>query len=68
MRSDQGVRFTAAKNNEQLWRTFMESFIGCQKADLPALDYMGTSTFSQYTVLHQESVAKIRKDAPLEKV
>ena len=30
--------------------------------------YMGTSTFSQYTVLHQESVAKIRKDAPLEKV
>jgi S-(hydroxymethyl)glutathione dehydrogenase / alcohol dehydrogenase len=30
--------------------------------------YMGTSTFSQYTVLHQESVAKIRQDAPLEKV
>jgi len=30
--------------------------------------YMGTSTFSQYTVLHEESVAKIRKDAPLEKV
>lgn len=30
--------------------------------------YMGTSTFSQYTVVHQESVAKIRKDAPLEKV
>mmetsp|Transcript_4153 Transcript_4153/g.5619 ORF Transcript_4153/g.5619 Transcript_4153/m.5619 type:complete len:427 (-) Transcript_4153:226-1506(-) len=30
--------------------------------------YMGTSTFSQYTVLHQESVAVIRKDAPLEKV
>jgi len=30
--------------------------------------YMGTSTFSQYTVLHAESVAKIRKDAPLEKV
>jgi len=30
--------------------------------------YMGTSTFSQYTVLHEESVAKIRPDAPLEKV
>jgi len=30
--------------------------------------YMGTSTFSQYTVLHEESVAKIRKDAPLDKV
>lgn len=27
-----------------------------------------TSTFSQFTVLHQESVAKIRDDAPLEKV
>lgn len=30
--------------------------------------YMGISAFSQYTVLHEESVAKIRKDAPLEKV
>merc|ERR1719198_140321 len=30
--------------------------------------YMGTSTFSQYTVLHEESVAKIRQDAPLDKV
>ncbi|CAE8720773.1 unnamed protein product [Polarella glacialis] len=30
--------------------------------------YMGTSTFSQYTVVHEESVAKIRQDAPLEKV
>ena len=30
--------------------------------------YMGTSTFSQYTVLHEESVAKIRGDAPLDKV
>merc|ERR1719419_1224975 len=28
--------------------------------------FMGCSTFSQYTVLHQESVAVIRKDAPLE--
>jgi S-(hydroxymethyl)glutathione dehydrogenase/alcohol dehydrogenase len=30
--------------------------------------YMGTSTFSQYTVLPEISVAKIRKDAPLEKM
>ena len=30
--------------------------------------YMGTSTFSEYTVLPEISVAKIRKDAPLEKV
>jgi len=28
--------------------------------------FMGCSTFSQYTVMHQESVAVIRKDAPLE--
>eukprot|EP00462_Mataza_sp_D1_P010540 CAMPEP_0175154984 /NCGR_PEP_ID=MMETSP0087-20121206/20694_1 /TAXON_ID=136419 /ORGANISM="Unknown Unknown, Strain D1" /LENGTH=416 /DNA_ID=CAMNT_0016442031 /DNA_START=24 /DNA_END=1271 /DNA_ORIENTATION=- len=38
------------------------------KDGTPLWHYMGTSTFSQYTVLHQESVAKIRKDAPLEKV
>ena len=30
--------------------------------------YMGTSTFAQYTVVHGESVAKIRQDAPLDKV
>ncbi|MCB9676656.1 MAG: S-(hydroxymethyl)glutathione dehydrogenase/class III alcohol dehydrogenase [Alphaproteobacteria bacterium] len=30
--------------------------------------YMGTSTFSEYTVLPEIAVAKIRKDAPLEKV
>jgi len=29
--------------------------------------FMGTSTFSEYTVLHQESVAKIPKSAPLDK-
>jgi S-(hydroxymethyl)glutathione dehydrogenase/alcohol dehydrogenase len=34
----------------------------------PIYHFMGTSTFSEYTVLHQESVAKIRKDAPLDKV
>ncbi|MFQ5699724.1 MAG: S-(hydroxymethyl)glutathione dehydrogenase/class III alcohol dehydrogenase [Myxococcota bacterium] len=30
--------------------------------------YMGTSTFAEYTVAHEISVAKIRKDAPLDKV
>ena len=30
--------------------------------------YMGTSTFSQYTVLPEIALAKIRKDAPLEKI
>lgn len=33
----------------------------------PVYHYMGTSTFSEYTVLPEISVAKIRKDAPLEK-
>lgn len=30
--------------------------------------YMGTSTFSEYTVLPEIAVAKVRKDAPLEKI
>jgi S-(hydroxymethyl)glutathione dehydrogenase/alcohol dehydrogenase len=34
----------------------------------PVFHYMGTSTFSEYTVLPEISVAKIGKDAPLEKV
>ncbi len=34
----------------------------------PLLHYMGTSTFSEYTVLPEISVAKIDKAAPLEKV
>jgi len=34
----------------------------------PLLHYMGTSTFSQYTVLPEISLAKINKDAPLDKV
>lgn len=33
----------------------------------PIYHFMGCSTFTEYTVLHQESVAKIRKDAPLDK-
>jgi S-(hydroxymethyl)glutathione dehydrogenase/alcohol dehydrogenase len=34
----------------------------------PILHFMGTSTFSEYTVLPEISVAKISKEAPLEKV
>lgn len=34
----------------------------------PIFHYMGTSTFSEYTVLPEISLAKIPKDAPLEKV
>jgi S-(hydroxymethyl)glutathione dehydrogenase/alcohol dehydrogenase len=34
----------------------------------PLLHYMGTSTFSEYTVLPEISLAKIDKAAPLEKV
>ncbi|NET47962.1 MAG: S-(hydroxymethyl)glutathione dehydrogenase/class III alcohol dehydrogenase [Merismopedia sp. SIO2A8] len=34
----------------------------------PLYHYMGTSTFAQYTVLPEISVAKIRNDAPFEKV
>jgi S-(hydroxymethyl)glutathione dehydrogenase/alcohol dehydrogenase len=29
---------------------------------------MGTSTFSEYTVVHEQSVAKINKEAPLNRV
>ena len=32
------------------------------------LHYMGTSTFSSYTVLPEIAVAKIREDAPFDKV
>jgi len=34
----------------------------------PIFHYMGTSTFSEYTVLPEISLAKIPKDAPLDKV
>lgn len=34
----------------------------------PLYHFMGTSTFSEYTVVHQESVAVIQDDAPLDKV
>jgi len=34
----------------------------------PLLHFMGTSTFSEFTTLPEIAVAKIRKDAPLDKV
>ncbi len=34
----------------------------------PVMHYMGTSTFSNFTVLPEIALAKIRKDAPFEKV
>ena len=34
----------------------------------PLYHFMGTSTFSQYTVVHDVSVAKIDPKAPLDKV
>jgi S-(hydroxymethyl)glutathione dehydrogenase/alcohol dehydrogenase len=34
----------------------------------PLFHYMGTSTFSEYTVLPEVSLAKVSKDAPLDKI
>lgn len=34
----------------------------------PIYHFMGTSSFSEYGVLHAESLAKVRPDAPLEKI
>ena len=34
----------------------------------PIYHFMGTSTFSEYTVLHEVSVAKVNEKAPLEKI
>jgi S-(hydroxymethyl)glutathione dehydrogenase/alcohol dehydrogenase len=38
------------------------------KGGKPILHFMGTSTFSEYTVLPEISVAKVNKAAPLEKI
>ncbi|MEM6520308.1 MAG: S-(hydroxymethyl)glutathione dehydrogenase/class III alcohol dehydrogenase [Cyanobacteria bacterium P01_C01_bin.70] len=38
------------------------------KAGQPLYHYMGTSTFSEYTVVPEISLAKVNKEAPLEKV
>lgn len=34
----------------------------------PVLQFMGTSTFSEYTVMNQIAVTKIHNDAPLDRV
>jgi len=34
----------------------------------PIYHFMGTSSFTEYSVLHAQSLAKVRRDAPLEKV
>eukprot|EP00418_Pyrodinium_bahamense_P043169 CAMPEP_0179193840 /NCGR_PEP_ID=MMETSP0796-20121207/96333_1 /TAXON_ID=73915 /ORGANISM="Pyrodinium bahamense, Strain pbaha01" /LENGTH=655 /DNA_ID=CAMNT_0020898155 /DNA_START=144 /DNA_END=2111 /DNA_ORIENTATION=- len=34
----------------------------------PIYHFMGTSSFAEYSVLHAQSLAKVRRDAPLEKV
>eukprot|EP01079_Euglenida_sp_SAG-EU17-18_P008094 gene8094-1447_t len=34
----------------------------------PVFHFMGTSCFAEYTVLHAESVAKVPKEAPLDKI
>mmetsp|Transcript_15231 Transcript_15231/g.31967 ORF Transcript_15231/g.31967 Transcript_15231/m.31967 type:complete len:689 (-) Transcript_15231:83-2149(-) len=34
----------------------------------PIYHFMGTSSFAEYGVLHEQSLAKVRQDAPLEKV
>eukprot|EP00929_Paragymnodinium_shiwhaense_P045870 TRINITY_DN23392_c0_g2_i1.p2 TRINITY_DN23392_c0_g2~~TRINITY_DN23392_c0_g2_i1.p2 ORF type:complete len:684 (+),score=230.80 TRINITY_DN23392_c0_g2_i1:74-2125(+) len=34
----------------------------------PIYHFMGTSSFAEYSVLHAQSLAKVRKDAPLEKL
>jgi len=34
----------------------------------PIYHFMGTSSFSEYGVLHAQSLAKVRRDAPLDKV
>ena len=36
--------------------------------DQPILHYMGTSTFANYTVLPEIAVAKVRQDAPFDKI
>lgn len=34
----------------------------------PLYHFMGTSTFSEYSVVHEQSVAKVDKSAPLDKI
>ncbi len=47
---------------------YIASWIMLSKSLHLGLWQMGTSTFSEYTVVHEESVAKIDEKAPLEVV
>lgn len=52
MKADDGVRFHAQRDG----------------ATVDVLHFMGTSTFAEYTVLHEVSLAKVPKEAPLDKI
>jgi S-(hydroxymethyl)glutathione dehydrogenase / alcohol dehydrogenase len=39
-----------------------------KKDNTPLFHFMGTSTFSEYAVVHEQSVAKVDKSAPLDRV
>ncbi len=49
-------------------KTSRFSSLSGARAGQPIFHYMGTSTFSEYIVLPEIAVAKVRKDAPLDKV
>ena len=55
-----------AYTGKGIMRADSETRITCNGKKL--FHFMGTSTFSEYAVLHAESVAKISKSAPLDKV
>ena len=55
-----------AYTGKGIMRADSESRITCNGKKI--FHFMGTSTFSEYAVLHAESVAKITKEAPLDKV
>ncbi|WP_376090251.1 S-(hydroxymethyl)glutathione dehydrogenase/class III alcohol dehydrogenase [Roseomonas sp. CCTCC AB2023176] len=44
------------------------SRFSCDAPDKPVFHYMGCSTFSNFTVLPEIAVAKVRPDAPFEKI
>uniref|UniRef100_A0A3Q0SBV5 Enoyl reductase (ER) domain-containing protein n=1 Tax=Amphilophus citrinellus TaxID=61819 RepID=A0A3Q0SBV5_AMPCI len=54
------------KTNQLLKNTLTESRFTCKGKKV--LQFMGTSTFSEYTVMNQMAVAKIDPAAPLDKV
>lgn len=57
MKADGQTRMRAQKKNED----------GTAATTTPLYHFMGTSTFSEYCVVHEQSVAKIDKAAPLDR-